>query len=95
MTLLRHHDWCYTLNNITINPKTNSGEVIKVVWGETGYYSTAFYASQTEVDEWNRERDIYPWEAEAMSTCSIFGNWSAYDSLAASLHEKMTEKGLA
>jgi hypothetical protein len=92
MALLRHHDWCLTLLNTTINPATGLGQVIKVKWGEKGYYPTTLIHTQAQVDELNRKRDIQPWEAEAMSTCSIFDNWGAYDKLAANLQRVMTKK---
>ena len=93
MTLLRHHDWAYTLLNTTIGPD-GRGLVIKVKWGETGFYPTrvAKMADQVEVDALNKERGIEPWEAEAMSTCSIFGNWAAYDDLSAKLKETMEKE---
>jgi hypothetical protein len=87
-------DFCYALNNRTINPKTKVGEVIIIRALEKGYYPTNILATQEEVDEMNKFPDIgspvSPIEAKAMESASMFG-WECYKNVLES-YTKLEEK---
>jgi hypothetical protein len=58
--------YCHGLNNMTINPRTKKGEVIRIQAFETGYYKTGLHMTQEEVDIWNSTCGITPAVAKAM-----------------------------
>lgn len=68
---------CYSLNNMTVNPKTGLGQVIEIRALETGYYKTIWLMTQEEVDMKNAEMGVGLAEAKAMKTASMFG-WNTY-----------------
>lgn len=70
-------DFCYALNNMTINPMTKEGKVIKVRAMETGFYPTTLRATQQTVDKLNAELGVDKPTAQAMVDASMFG-WNCY-----------------
>lgn len=80
-------DFCYALNNMTIHPETNVGQVIKIKAMEKGYYPTNLLMTQEQVDEKNRELGVEKHVAEAMSIASMFG-WDTYNAVLQSLAAK-------
>ena len=88
-------DFCYALNNVTINPKTKVGKVIKIKALETGYYKTDMTATQEEVNHMNQFPDagepVDIATAKAMTDASLFG-WNCYIEMLAS-HKRIAEKG--
>jgi len=75
-------DSCFSLNKVTINPKTGIGEVIIIRALEKGYYKTNIFATQEQVDDMNLHpacgEGIFDLNTvKAMETASIFG-WDTY-----------------
>jgi hypothetical protein len=82
--------YCHGLNNMTIDPKTKLGQVIRIQAFETGYYRTDLKMTQEEVDQWNIELGINPVVAKAMESASMFG-WNTYLNVLESM-EKLDDK---
>lgn len=70
-------DKCFDLNNMTIDPKTGIGEIIRIVALEKGYHRTAFTGTQFNVDNMNKEIGVEKATAKAMAWASMFG-WDTY-----------------
>jgi hypothetical protein len=70
-------DYCYTLDNMTINPKTKVGKIIRVVALVSGFYKTNFTGTQEDVNAMNENLGVTRAQEEAMSTGSMFG-WELY-----------------
>ena len=71
-------DYCYALNNMTIDPKTKIGEVIKIQALEKGYYPTNIKETQEFVDNYNMDMlGVTKAQSEAMKAASMFG-WECY-----------------
>jgi hypothetical protein len=70
-------DFCYALNNMTINPETKIGEVIIVRGLEKGYYPTQMKLTQSQVDDLNIDLGITRAISRSMETASMFG-WETY-----------------
>lgn len=74
-------DFCYGLNNMTIDPKTKVGDVIVIKALERGYYPRMAKATQEQVDNMNLvEFGIDKPTAQAMCDASMFG-WDCYPAL--------------
>lgn len=84
-------DYCYTLNNITIDPKTKIGEIIKIKALESGYYRTIKSGTQEDVDQLNKKLGVTRAQEEAMSTGSMFG-WETYLKALETYQEKCSEE---
>ena len=70
-------DECFSLNKMTVNPKTRIGEIIKIKALEKGYYETLQEGAQEDVDKVNKELGIDVATVRAMETASMFG-WDTY-----------------
>jgi len=84
-------DYCYTLNNMTVNPKTKEGSIIKVVAMESGYYETYMRGTQEDVNNLNQELGVTRAQEEAMSTGSMFG-WQTYKNVLERYEEIFSKK---
>jgi len=84
-------DFCLNVLMSTFDGKT--GEVIAVKFGERGYYPTT-YGRQTRewCEEQNSRMGIDPANAQAFSTCSVFGNWGNYEQVLKHLQEALSKK---
>lgn len=85
-------DFCYTLNNMTVDPKTKIGEIIRVVALESGYYKTNYKGTQEDVNDMNENIGVSRAQEEAMSTGSMFG-WESYPKALERFEEIFKEKG--
>lgn len=83
-------DFCLAPLMSTFDGKT--AEVIKVKFGEKGYYPTT-YGRQTRewVADQNQRMGIDPANAAAMSICSVFGNWRNYDDVLKHIQEALSK----
>jgi len=87
-------DYCYALNNMTIDPKTKIGKAIKIKALETGYYKTTMTATQEEIDLMNEDLDCGCVDiptARAMESASMFG-WDCYNGILESYKKVYGEK---
>lgn len=83
-------DFCYTLNNMTVDPKTKIGEIIRIVALESGYYKTTQTGTQEDVDALNKKLGVTRAQEEAMSAGSMFG-WQVYKSVLETYQKKFQE----